>query len=122
MATGTPRACSNSDPPPGWGTVAQIRDPHLAAQAFYGVAAHTHNPGLVDITGWQSMSVAAAAQAVQISAFPSAYAKWEATAKAVVRAAQQPGASTGSRRIAVARTSRLGWGSARRPARRRRRA
>ena len=71
-------------PSSGWGTVAQIRDPHLAAQAFYGVAAHTHNPGLVDITGWQSMSVAAAAQAVQISAFPSAYAKWEATAKAVV--------------------------------------
>ena len=67
-------------PSSGWGTVAQIRDPHLAAQAFYGVAAHTHNPGLVDITGWQSMSVAAAAQAVQISAFPGAYAKWEAAA------------------------------------------
>ena len=84
-ATGTPRACSSSAPPPAGEPSQQIRDPQLAAQAFYGVAAHTHNPGLVDITGWQSMSVAAAAQAVQISAFPSAYAKWEAAARAVVQ-------------------------------------
>lgn len=72
-------------PSSGWGSVQQIRDPHLSAQAFYGVAWHTSNPGLVDIKGWQSMSVAAAAQAVQISAFPSAYAKWEAAARAVVQ-------------------------------------
>ena len=72
-------------PSTGWGTVQQIRDPHTAAQAFYGVATHTHNPGLLDITGWQSMSVADAAQAVQISAFPSAYAKWENPARAVVQ-------------------------------------
>ena len=72
-------------PSSGWGSVQQIRDPQLSAQAFYGVAAHTQNRGLVDITGWPSMSVAAAAQAVQISAFPSAYAKWEAAARAIVQ-------------------------------------
>ena len=52
-------------PSSGWGTPAQIRDPHLATQAFYGVADHTHNPGLTDIHGWQDMPVAPAAQAVQ---------------------------------------------------------
>ncbi len=31
-------------------------------------------PGLMDINGWQSMSVTGAAQAVQRSAFPFAYA------------------------------------------------
>ena len=72
-------------PSSGWGTVAQIRDPHLSAQAFYGVAAHTDNPGLTDIKGWQSMSIAEASQAVQVSAFPSAYAKWEAAARAIVQ-------------------------------------
>ena len=72
-------------PSSGWGTVQQIRDPELAARAFYGVASHTSNKGLVDVPGWQSMSVAAAAQAVQISAFPSAYAKWEAAARAIVQ-------------------------------------
>ena len=72
-------------PSSGWGSVQQIRDPQLSAQAFYGVAAHTQNRGLVDIKGWPSMSVAAAAQAVQISAFPSAYAKWEAAARATVQ-------------------------------------
>lgn len=72
-------------PSTGWGTVQQIRNPRLSAQAFYGVAAHTNNPGLTDITGWQAMSIAAAAQAVQVSAFPSAYAKWEAAARAIVQ-------------------------------------
>ncbi|GAA3612686.1 hypothetical protein GCM10022236_13060 [Microlunatus ginsengisoli] len=72
-------------PSAGWGTSAQIRNPHLAAQAFYGVAAHTHNRGLVDIPGWQQLSVADAAQAVQRSAFPSAYAKWEAAARNLVQ-------------------------------------
>ena len=74
-------------PSSGWGSVQQIRDPRLAARAFYGVASHTTNRGLVDIHGWQSMTVTAAAQAVQVSAFPSAYAKWEAAARAVVPAA-----------------------------------
>ena len=43
--TATPRACSSSAPPPAGELSQQIRDPHLSAQAFYGVAAHTNNPG-----------------------------------------------------------------------------
>jgi hypothetical protein len=38
------------------------------------------------VGGWESMSLAAAAQAVQISAFPDAYAKHEPLANQIVAA------------------------------------
>jgi murein DD-endopeptidase MepM/ murein hydrolase activator NlpD len=71
-------------PVSGWGTVAQIRDPVLSSRAFYGQATHTSNPGLVDIVGWQTMSVTRASQAVQRSAFPDAVAKHEKAATGLV--------------------------------------
>ena len=51
-----------------------------AARAFYGGASDpngftTH--GLLDIAGWENLSFADAAQAVQISAYPDRYAQWE---------------------------------------------
>jgi hypothetical protein len=70
-------------PSAGWGTPAQIMNPALAAAAFYGIATHSSNPGLVDVPGWQAMSVGAAAQAVQRSAFPDAYSQWEGQATQV---------------------------------------
>lgn len=70
-------------PGTGWGTPEQITDPYKSAEAFFGVADHTNNPGLVDIQGWQSMSLTAAAQAVQRSGHPDAYAPWENEAKAI---------------------------------------
>ena len=73
-------------PETGWGTVEQVRTPVLATRAFFGVADHTSNPGLRDIEGWESMRKTEAAQAVQRSAFPEAYAKWEEMATAVVDA------------------------------------
>ncbi len=71
-------------PSQGWGTEAQVQQPVLASKAFYGVAAHTPNPGLLDISGWQSMTVTQAAQAVQRSGYPDAYAKWETLARDLV--------------------------------------
>ncbi|MDT9593774.1 peptidoglycan-binding protein [Nocardioides zeae] len=71
-------------PSQGWGTEAQVQDPVLSSQAFYGTAAHTPNPGLLDIAGWESMSVTQAAQAVQRSAYPDAYARWEGLARDIV--------------------------------------
>lgn len=71
-------------PSTGWGTAAQLQDPAAAAAAFFGGAEHTDNAGLLDIDGWESMSVAAAAQAVQRSAFPSAYADDESRARHIV--------------------------------------
>ena len=68
-------------PSQGWGTPAQITDPVLATRAFYGRADHTSNTGLLDIDGWHTLPLAEAAQAVQRSAHPSAYARWEQAAR-----------------------------------------
>jgi LysM repeat protein len=70
-------------PTSGWGTVSQIRDPRYSARAFFG-GPNSPTPGetngLLDIHRWQHMSLTDAAQAVQRSAFPEAYAKWEVSA------------------------------------------
>lgn len=73
-------------PSTGWGTREQVLDPALSSDAFFGVAAHTSNPGLTDITGWQKMPLTQAAQAVQRSAFPEAYAQHENAARTLATA------------------------------------
>ena len=70
-------------PSTGWGTAAQLQDPAYATRLFFGGPSNPNagrTRGLLDIRGWQSMTVAQAAQAVQISAYPDAYAKWETSA------------------------------------------
>jgi LysM repeat protein len=72
-------------PSSGWGSVAQLENTTYAAQLFYGGPSNPNRGitrGLLDVPGWQSMTVTQAAQAVQISAYPTAYAKWEASARA----------------------------------------
>lgn len=67
-------------PSQGWGSAAALQDPATATKLFFtGNAGKTR--GLLDVPGWSSMSVTAAAQAVQVSAYPKAYAQWETTAK-----------------------------------------
>ena len=56
-------------PSQGWGTPAQIMDPVVSARSFY--------VRLAQVAGWQSMPVTVAAQSVQRSAFPDAYAQWQ---------------------------------------------
>jgi hypothetical protein len=68
-------------PSTGWGSIAQIRDPRYAAEAFFGGANPPSPPGLVDINGWPAMTYNDAAQAVQVSGFPDAYAKQEKAAR-----------------------------------------
>ncbi|RVU20494.1 NlpC/P60 family protein [Streptomyces antnestii] len=65
-------------PSMGWGTASQILDPVHASTKFY--------EGLKKVSGWQSLSVTQAAQAVQKSGFPEAYAKWEPLATALQKA------------------------------------
>ncbi|MFH8585997.1 C40 family peptidase [Streptomyces celluloflavus] len=65
-------------PSQGWGTAQQVRDPVHASTKFY--------EGLLKVSGWQSMTIAQAAQAVQASGFPDAYAKWEPLATALQKA------------------------------------
>lgn len=72
-------------PSAGWGSVDQLTTPDYAARLFYGGPSNPNagnTRGLLDISGWQSMSVTQAAQRVQISAYPDAYAKWETSARA----------------------------------------
>jgi LysM repeat protein len=70
-------------PSTGWGSTSQLLDPVHATELFYGGPSNPNvgrTRGLLDIHGWQSMTIAQAAQAVQISAYPTAYAKWESPA------------------------------------------
>ncbi|GAA1708506.1 C40 family peptidase [Streptomyces yatensis] len=65
-------------PSQGWGTNQQVRDPVHASTSFY--------EHLQEVSGWQSMTAAQAAQAVQVSAYPDAYAKWEPLANTLQKA------------------------------------
>lgn len=57
------------------------------ARQFYGGADRVPSiPGLLDINGWEQMEVWQAAQAVQRSAFPTAYQKWADDAAMIVAA------------------------------------
>lgn len=74
-------------PAAGWGTVEQLMNSTYNVRAFYGGPGgpnHGSPRGLLDIGGWQSMTKGQAAQAVQVSAFPELYARWEAEATDIV--------------------------------------
>jgi cell wall-associated NlpC family hydrolase len=77
-------------PSQGWGSPAQILQPAYAATKFYDA--------LVQVPGWQSLPVTVAAQAVQHSAAPDAYAQWQSLAQALVQrfSGQQDACSTGN--------------------------
>ncbi|MFD6033623.1 C40 family peptidase [Streptomyces griseoincarnatus] len=62
-------------PSQGWGSAQQIRDPVYASEQFY--------KHLLKVDGWQQMAVTQAAQAVQKSGLPDAYAQWENLATAL---------------------------------------
>lgn len=66
-----------------WGSTTDRMDPASSARMFY-MGGQQGQPGLLDIAGFDRMSVTDAAQAVQRSAFPGAYAKWQSLAMQVV--------------------------------------
>ena len=65
-------------PSQGWGTKAQVQDPVYATNAFYDV--------LVKVEGYRSLPITRAAQKVQRSAYPSAYAQHEPEARVLASA------------------------------------
>jgi len=65
-------------PSQGWGTAEQVMDPAFAAEAFF-----TH---LARVDNWETIPVTTAAQEVQRSGAPDAYAKWEPEARVLARA------------------------------------
>jgi hypothetical protein len=66
-------------PSQGWGSESEVLTPHYAAGAFYR--------RLARIRGWESLPVTTAAQRVQHSGAPLAYAQWEHEARAIAQAA-----------------------------------
>jgi cell wall-associated NlpC family hydrolase len=62
---------------PWWGTLRDLMTPGVAAQKFY--------KALLKVGGWQNMAPTVAAQAVQRSAFPDAYAEFVAAATVFYR-------------------------------------
>ena len=65
-------------PSQGWGTATQVRDPHYAAWKFYDA--------LVKVKNYQQLDVTVAADRVQRSAFPNAYADHEGDARVLASA------------------------------------
>lgn len=65
-------------PSQGWGTREQILDPVYATNAFYDALAR--------VSGYESMEITVAAQRVQRSAYPDAYADHEADGRALASA------------------------------------
>lgn len=65
-------------PSQGWGTVAQLTDPVYATNAFYDA--------LAKVEGYEAMEITVAAQEVQRSAYPDAYADHEADGRALASA------------------------------------
>ncbi|MFE9958205.1 hypothetical protein [Micromonospora sp. NPDC005299] len=63
-------------PTSGWGTPEQITNPEYSTLAFL--------KGLKQVDGWQDMPLTEAAQTVQVSAYPDAYAQWEQQATDIV--------------------------------------
>ena len=63
-------------PSQGWGTPAEIMNPTYAATKFY--------EALVKVPDWQTIPLTQAAQAVQESGYPDAYAQWQTDAEYLV--------------------------------------
>lgn len=98
-------------PASGWGTVAELMDPKYQARAFYGgpLGPNGGSPrGLLDISGWQLLDPAEAAQAVEVSAFPDRYQNYQPVAETILTALTRP-QPTGSSGVspAMPETSRV---------------
>jgi hypothetical protein len=96
-------------PSQGWGTVEQIMDPVYSTGRFYD--------GLERVPGYTELAVTEAAQAVQRSAFPEAYAQHEPRSRAwasaltgwspaAVHCDLDPAAGAGDPDVVVARVQR----------------
>ena len=74
-------------PAAGWGTVENLMDPVWSSRAFYGGPTgpnHGSPRGLLDIPDWQTLEPGAAAQAVQVSAYPDRYAVNQPVAETIL--------------------------------------
>lgn len=84
-------------PSQGWGTPEQVTTPTYAAAAFY--------EKLEKVPGWQTLDVTEAAQQVQRSAAPTAYARWEPQSRVLAQALTGEVPGSFSCRVSLPRTS-----------------
>ncbi|WP_461152630.1 M23 family metallopeptidase [Saccharopolyspora tripterygii] len=93
-------------PSMGWGTREEILNPVYSSTQFY-----TH---LLAVPGWETLRVTEAADAVQKSAFPEAYAEHEPAARAIVAALHgahcQPASAPGEWVVPTTGTCTSGYG------------
>jgi murein DD-endopeptidase MepM/ murein hydrolase activator NlpD len=90
----------------GWGTPEQIMNPEYAATKFYSK--------LLQVDGWQTLPLTVAAQRVQRSAYPDAYAKHEPFAAVIVNmladgAARAVGSLANLQCVAPGEIAASGW-------------
>jgi murein DD-endopeptidase MepM/ murein hydrolase activator NlpD len=95
-------------PSQGWGTPEQIRDPKYSSRKFY--------EKLVSVSNWEDLSLTTAAQRVQRSAYPNAYARHENVATNIVNSltnggARAVGSSVDMRCVSGTEISASGWTS-----------
>ena len=83
-----------------WAPMETRMNVSASAKLFY-TGGQAGQRGLLDIKGWESMSIAQAAQAVQVSAFPDAYAQWETLAVKAVEDLSDAEVETGCDAIAA---------------------
>jgi murein DD-endopeptidase MepM/ murein hydrolase activator NlpD len=93
-------------PSQGWGTPEEIMNPEYSSRKFYDK--------LMAVAGWEKMQLTDAAQKVQISAYPDAYAKHEALAALIVNkladgAARAAGSLVNLRCVFPGEISASGW-------------
>ncbi|MGN9910713.1 M23 family metallopeptidase [Phytohabitans sp. LJ34] len=93
-------------PSQGWGSARQLQDPKYASRKFY--------EKLLAVEGWQQMALTDAAQRVQVSAYPDAYAKHEPIATQIVNlltggAGRAAGNSTKARCATGGEIAASGW-------------
>lgn len=86
-------------PSQGWGSPQQLADPDYAARAFYRK--------LLKVRDWRAKSLTVAAQEVQRSALPEAYARWEGDAVRLVSA--YTGLKSGALVACTAQPGPQGW-------------
>lgn len=92
-----------------WGSFAELMSVEYQAQAFFGGPSgpNAGSPrGLLDVAGWQQLDRGAAAQAVEVSAYPDRYQNYEPVALSILTTMTQPQPSL-SFGPAVVETSRV---------------
>jgi murein DD-endopeptidase MepM/ murein hydrolase activator NlpD len=96
-------------PVAGWGSVAELMNAEYQAQAFFGgpTGPNAGSPrGLLDVAGWQQLDPGAAAQAIEVSAFPDRYQNYEPVAESIFDTLTTPTTSDAPE-PAVPETSRM---------------